>query len=127
LQDLSRISIDVAYFESAVINVLNNAVHAAQEQHPGGGRVEVATLAENGRVGVAISDNGPGIAAGDRDRVFEPLYSTRVYGVGLGLPTVKKIMEKHAGEVCLDSGPDGGARVILWLEGSGQTGVEDRL
>lgn len=123
----ARVPIDVAYFESAVINVLNNAVHAAQEQHPGGGRVEVGTVVENGRVGVVISDNGPGVAAENRERVFEPLYSTRVYGVGLGLPTVKKIMAKHAGEVCLDSGPAGGARVILWLEGSRQTGVEDRL
>jgi PAS domain S-box-containing protein len=119
----ARVPIDVAYFESAVINVLNNAVHAAQEQHPGGGRVEVATVVENGRVGVVISDNGPGVAAENRERVFEPLYSTRVYGVGLGLPTVKKIMEKHAGEVCLDSGPAGGAQVTLWLEGRVRPGA----
>lgn len=113
----ARMPLDVAYFEAAVVNVLTNAVQAAMEKHPeGGGRVEVRTLLENGRVGVVISDNGPGIAAGDNERVFEPLYSTRVYGVGLGLPTVKKIMEKHAGEVYLESGPEGGVRVILWLK-----------
>ena len=111
-----RVPVDIAYFESAVINVLNNAVQAAVDKHPGGGRVEVNTVFENGRIGVVISDNGSGIAAEDSERVFDPLYSTRVYGVGLGLPTVKKVMEKHAGEVSLESGPEGGARVILWLK-----------
>ncbi len=116
LVSAARVPLDVAYFESAVVNVLTNAVQAAMEKHPeGGGRVEVRTLLEKDRVGVVISDNGPGIAAGDNERVFEPLYSTRVYGVGLGLPTVKKVMEKHAGEVSLESAPEGGARVILWL------------
>ena len=117
LVSAARVPLDVAYFESAVVNVLTNAVQAVMEKHPeGGGRVEVRTLLENGRVGVVISDNGPGIAAGGNERVFEPLYSTRVYGVGLGLPTVKKVMEKHAGEVFLESAPDGGVRVILWLK-----------
>jgi PAS domain S-box-containing protein len=111
-----RVPVDIAYFESAVINVLNNAVQAAVDKHPGGGRVEVDTVFENGRIGVVISDNGSGIAAEDSEHVFDPLYSTKVYGVGLGLPTVKKVMEKHAGEVSLESGPEGGARVILWLK-----------
>jgi len=116
LVSAARVPLDVAYFESAVVNVLTNAVQAAMEKHPeGGGRVEVRTLLEKDRVGVVISDNGPGIAAADNQRVFEPLYSTRVYGVGLGLPTVKKVMEKHTGEVSLESAPEGGARVILWL------------
>lgn len=83
-------------------------------------------MVENGRVGVVISDNGPGIAAENRERVFEPLYSTRVYGVGLGLTTVKKIMEKHGGEVCLDSGSAGGAQVTLWLKNGDQSGAGGR-
>lgn len=123
----ARVPIDIAYFKSAVINILNNAVHAAQEQHPGGGRVEVGSVVEKGRVGVVISDNGPGVAVENRERVFEPLYSTRVYGVGLGLPTVKKIMGKHAGEVCLDSDPAGGTRVTLWLEDGVRPGAGGTL
>ena len=76
---------------------------------------------------MVISDNGPGIAADDRERVFDPLYSTRVYGVGLGLPTVKKVMGKHGGEVSLNTGPEGGARVILWLNINSSPGREKTI
>jgi PAS domain S-box-containing protein len=107
---------DPAYFESAVVNVLDNAVHAVSERYPqGGGRIEVGIESESGRVAVVVSDNGPGIAADDIELVMEPLFSTKVYGVGLGLPTVKKIMEKHGGEVVLGSNDGGGVRVCLWL------------
>jgi PAS domain S-box-containing protein len=112
----ARVFIDTSYIESAVTNILNNAVQAAVEKHPGHGRIEVETVFEKGRLGMVISDNGAGIAAEDSERVFEPLYSTRVYGVGLGLPAVKKIMDRHGGEVSMDSSPGGGVRVTLWLK-----------
>jgi len=124
----ATIPMDNAYFESAVINVLNNAVQAVVEKHSGGGgRVELGTVVENGRVGVVISDNGPGIAAEDREHVFEVLYSTKVYGVGLGLPTVKKVMEKHGGEVSLEPGFSGGLRVSLWLPVNNPSGGDNTL
>ena len=124
----TKIPIDTAYLESAVLNVLNNAVQAVVEKHPGGGgRVELGTVVENGRAGVVISDNGPGIAAEDRDHVFEVLYSTKVYGVGLGLPTVKKVMEKHGGEVSLETGAEGGLRVSLWLPVNNPSGGDRTL
>jgi signal transduction histidine kinase len=107
--------LDEAYFESAFINVLDNAVQAAAEQHPGGGRVEIGIANRDDRIGVVISDNGPGIPAEDAEQVFEPLYSTKVYGVGLGLPTVKKIMDKLGGDLSLSPIPEGGTQAILWL------------
>ena len=110
------VPVDVAYFESAIVNVLDNAVHAVLEQYPeGGGRIEVEVVAEDGRIAVVVSDNGPGVAARDIEQVMEPLYSSKVYGVGLGLPTAKKIMEKHGGELIMEANDGGGARVYLWL------------
>ncbi|MGB5180276.1 MAG: ATP-binding protein, partial [Gammaproteobacteria bacterium] len=124
----TRVPIDIAHLESAVINVLNNAVQAVMEKHPaGGGRVEVRTLLDKGRFAVMISDNGPGIAAADSERIFDPLYSTKVYGIGLGLPTVKKVMEHHAGEVSLDANPGGGTRVTLWLNSNESSRQEKTL
>jgi len=111
----ARVPIDTDLMESAVLNAITNAVQAVVEEHARGGRIEIGTVIEDGRVGIVISDNGPGIAMEDRERVFEALYSTKVYGFGLGLPTVKMIVEKHGGEVRIDTGPSGGARVTLWL------------
>jgi len=48
-------------------------------------------------------------------RIFEPLFSTKSFGVGLGLPTVKQIMEQHGGDIEITSGEGQGTRVLLWL------------
>ncbi len=69
----------------------------------------------DGRVEIEIEDNGRGIDSGDQARVFEPLFSTRSFGVGLGLPLVKQIMDLHEGGVELQSRLGAGTRVTLWL------------
>lgn len=69
------------------------------------------------RIGISFRDTGPGIPEDLRDKIFEPLYSTKAFGVGLGLCIVKQIMEGHGGEVEIIS-PDGqGTEIILWLPG----------
>ena len=60
-----------------------------------------------------ISDNGPGIPAADREQIFEALYSTKSFGVGLGLAITRQIMEDHGGELSLDDRPEGGAIVRM--------------
>ncbi len=75
----------------------------------------VKTQATEGRVEIGFDDNGPGIPANVLPRIFEPLFSTKGFGVGLGLPTVKRIMEQHSGGIDIDSVPGQGAQVHLWL------------
>ncbi len=67
------------------------------------------------RVEVVIADNGEGIPQADLEKIYEPLYSTKSFGVGLGLPIVKGIMEQHLGGIDIDSQVGIGTKVTLWL------------
>jgi signal transduction histidine kinase len=67
------------------------------------------------RLEIRVSDTGPGIPKDVRARVFEPLFSTKRYGVGLGLPIVKNIVEQHGGGIEIESQAGQGTTVILWL------------
>jgi signal transduction histidine kinase len=64
---------------------------------------------------LVVEDSGPGIEPGEMEKIFEPLYSTKSFGVGLGLPNVQQIMEQHGGGIKLDSEPGSGARMVLWF------------
>jgi signal transduction histidine kinase len=79
----------------ALSNVLENAVHAVGKK----GWVEVSTWAERGRIGIQVSDSGPGVPAQIRDAIFEPFFTTKDpgKGTGLGLPFARAIMTRHGG------------------------------
>lgn len=62
-----------------------------------------------------FEDTGPGMSAEVLARVFEPLFSTKSYGCGLGMPTVKKIVERYGGVIHLDSRPGKGTVVVISL------------
>ena len=84
-----------------------------------GDRVTVATGVRDGKARLSVVDTGPGIAAGDAERVFERFVRGRCAagraGTGLGLPIVKAITEAHGGTVTLAGGPGGGAEFTLTL------------
>ncbi|MCP4936068.1 MAG: two-component sensor histidine kinase, partial [bacterium] len=60
-------------------------------------------------------DTGPGIPDDLREKIFEPLLSTKSFGVGLGLAIVKDIMAEHGGGIEIESEPGKGTEVVLWL------------
>jgi signal transduction histidine kinase len=64
---------------------------------------------------LSVADNGPGIPADMLARIFEPLFTTRSFGVGLGLPTVQQIVEQHGGTIHVDSAPGRGTTFTIWL------------
>ena len=91
-----------------------NAVEAMGQ----GGTLEVATRACDGGVEVTVSDSGPGIAAGDRARLFEPFFTSKSGGTGLGLYLSRQIVEAHGGRLELVPVPAGAKlRVSLPAEG----------
>jgi signal transduction histidine kinase len=104
---------DRRLLERALVNVLENALQAVQDQ----GRVVVRLREEVDprRVVIEVTDSGPGLGPEARRRVFEPFFSTKSDGSGLGLALVKKIAEDHAGGVSLEGPPGEGTRVVLWL------------
>ena len=116
----ARLTIDDDRLRRALINVIDNACQAMVG--PGinsdGEREHILTVAATeaaGRCEIAIDDTGSGIARDDQKRIFEPLYSTKSFGVGLGLPMVKQIMEQHGGGVRINSEAGHGTEVVLWL------------
>jgi signal transduction histidine kinase len=114
------IAFDRDRLRRAVVNVLDNAAQAmAAEAEDGGTQKEhvltVATRGAGGRLEIVIADNGPGITEPNLERIFEPLYSTKNFGVGLGLPLVQRIMEQHGGGIEVGSEAGIGTRVRLWL------------
>lgn len=97
-------------------NVLHNAVQALEsEPQKPDRRVTIATARDADFIALTIADNGPGMAPDVAAKIFEPLYSTKAFGVGLGMPLVKRILEDHGGEVRVTTAPGEGTRVALRL------------
>lgn len=111
-----HVRMDPMMLRRGIDNVLRNAIQAVYAEKPaGGGRVLVRAYTSGGSAFIEIRDNGPGIAEEDRERVFDPYYTTKTEGTGLGLPIVKKVVLEHGGEVTLDAAPEGGARFCIEL------------
>jgi signal transduction histidine kinase len=112
-----EIPVDSEHLRRAVINVVENAVDAIQEKGPieEKNRLTVTTQVSIERLEIKISDTGCGIPGEVMDRLFEPLFSTKSFGIGLGLSIVKSIMEQHAGGVEISSQTGEGTTVTLWL------------
>ena len=114
----AEVSFSPEALRQVVVNLVENACQAmTDEQAPTKNSpvLEVTTRIEGKWVVVSFADTGPGIPPEYRDKVFEPLYSTKSFGVGLGLPLVKKIIEQHGGRIEIESRGNVGARFLLWL------------
>ena len=98
--------------EQAVINILDNASRALR-QVPGEKRVSLAIWPAQDRVLVSIADNGPGIPPKDRERIFDPFYTTASDGTGIGLSIVQRIVADHRGVIQIRESPSGGAEFVL--------------
>jgi signal transduction histidine kinase len=93
----------------ALINLVDNAVAAT----PGGGRVKIRASVGDGHARLAVEDDGPGIPEAERERVFDPAYSTKARGSGLGLAIVARIAAEHAGRVRVEENAPHGCRFLL--------------
>jgi PAS domain S-box-containing protein len=112
--ELPPISADPQRLEQVFENLVSNAVQHA----PRGSKVRVSVAAEGGeRVGLScrIEDEGSGIPAADLERLFEPFFTKRRGGTGLGLPIAQRFAEAHGGSLTATNRPEGGAMFIVWL------------
>jgi signal transduction histidine kinase len=96
---LPAVNADRRLLRLALMNLLKNAVEAM----PAGGRLRVKTCQKNGAVEVHVADTGPGIAPSEAERIFEPFYTTKDSGSGLGLSLSRQIVEKHGGSLTCQS------------------------
>jgi signal transduction histidine kinase len=111
-----RISFDSERMRRVIVNLIDNAVHAMSDR-PAPRRIAIASGFDGEAYRLTIADSGTGIAPDILPRIFEPLFSTKPFGTGLGLPTVKQIVEHHGGEIAIDSAPGQGTRVVIRLPG----------
>jgi two-component system sensor histidine kinase FlrB len=96
---------------SALINLAHNAMQAMGE----GGTLTLCSESEGPWVDIIVADTGPGIDEETQARIFEPFYTTRANGTGLGLAVVQAVARAHQGELWLDSHPGEGSRFGLRL------------
>lgn len=101
----------------AFLNVFNNALQAMEHSSPRKLLVETGAdrRGERKMVRVSISDSGPGLDPEAAGRLFDPFFTTRENGSGLGLSIVGSILSSHQGAVEINSRPEGGTRVDMWL------------
>jgi two-component system nitrogen regulation sensor histidine kinase NtrY len=77
------------------VNLVQNGSDAAASRHAGAGQVRIAAFATGGEVVVRVTDDGPGISPEEREKIFEPYYTTKSEGTGLGLAIVHRIVSDH--------------------------------
>lgn len=102
---LPPLSLDAELMEQVFVNLLTNAAQASPPQ----GVVTVKTRAAENVLEVAVIDRGKGIDAKHRESIFNPFFTTRPDGVGLGLAIVQKIVDEHGGRIVVESEPGQGA------------------
>ncbi len=139
-----RVYADRPRLVRVLLNLLVNGVQAAggrtrsangeaarrageRTQAPKLGRVGLRARAARGERGadrgacIEVWDDGPGVASGELDRIFNPFYTTKSTGTGLGLAIVHRIVEAHGGSIRVRSRSGGGARFVVRLPSAGQT------
>jgi len=102
---------DQEQLRSVLLNLLINAAQAAGAR----GKVDVEVACDETEVRVTVSDDGPGIPEAIRGQVFEPFFSTKTRGSGLGLAVARRVVEAHRGRIAIDSPPGGGTSVRVHL------------
>jgi signal transduction histidine kinase len=111
-----EVNIDRERMRRAIFNLINNAVDAVAENQPdSGAEVRVSSRIAGNRAYLHVTDNGPGIPEAIMHKVLDPLFSTKSFGFGLGLPFVVRVLEEHDGSVAVCNRDTGGAQVDLWL------------
>lgn len=123
--DLPPIAVDENQLRQALLNLLRNAIEAMAAG--GGGELTVATRelprGEGGRrVEVRVADRGPGIDAEVLAQVFEPFFSTKDGGTGLGLALTQQIIHEHGGGIAVESQPGEGTTFVVSLPASVESG-----
>jgi two-component system OmpR family sensor kinase len=101
-----------------VLQIISNLLTNAFRWTPDGGRVELSLAADNGVVRVGVADTGPGIDAGDKERIFRPFWSRDGGGTGLGLTIANELATALGGRIELDTRPGDGSRFALVLPAS---------
>ncbi len=110
-ESLPELDLDPEQMHRVFINLIDNGLAAAGPT----GSISLRTRLEGDKAHATVTDSGPGIAAEDRERIFEPYVSGKQTGIGLGLAIVKSVIENHNGRIRVSGRHEGGARFEITL------------
>ena len=110
---LPKVSADPEQIRRVIINIVDNAIEAVERR----GAIDIETQHDAGHslVRIVVADNGPGIPAAERDKLFLPYYSTKQRGSGLGLAIVRRIVAEHGGSIDVSDNVPRGTRFAIEL------------
>ncbi len=111
--NMIRLNLDRQQIKQAMINLVNNAIGAMRGQ--GKMTITLAPDPASKRVRIEVADDGPGISDEDKTRLFEPYFSTKKTGMGLGLTIVSSIIADHNGKINVQNNQPRGAKFIIEL------------
>lgn len=114
-EDSGCIRLDPEFLSAAVRRILDNAREAVAENPPEDAKITVRIRRSEDRMEIEIEDNGAGIPPDLAEKVREPLFTTKGFGVGLGIPWAEEIVQQHGGTIRFENREGGGTRVILSL------------
>jgi diguanylate cyclase len=113
-----EIPVDRQKLRQVIVNLIDNATQAmtgSDWQPVQARRIIVRTESVDRGVRLSVVDNGPGIAPDVLPRIFEPLFTTKSFGIGLGMPMVRQIVDLHQGTITVDSTVGQGTTIKIWL------------
>jgi len=110
-RDIPAWPLDRPRMEQVVRNLLDNARAVSGD----GEAVRLSVTATGGRLEIAVRDRGEGIEPGEEEKIFEPFFTRRVRGTGLGLALARRIVEGHGGRITVANHPEGGAEFLIAL------------
>lgn len=114
----AEVKVDAVQIQQVVVNILRNAVDSLTASPPGQPRqIAIATSVDDasGMVEIRIADSGPGVPADLRARIFEPFFTSKSKGMGMGLSVCRRLIEAHGGSIVLEEATGGGASFLLKL------------
>lgn len=105
---LPHVLADRVQIEQVLVNLMRNGLEAMRDAGTQG-KVEITAVRQREKICVTVADQGPGVATADIERIFEPLYTSRADGMGMGLTICRRIIADHGGELWITQPAEGGA------------------
>ncbi len=121
LQASCQVPVDAERLRRVIVNVVTNAMQALDEMEKPDKQLTIYTRVADGRCEIDIQDNGPGMSDDVLAQIFEPMFSTKNFGVGLGVPIIRNILIGHGGGVNYLSEKGFGTTVQMWLPINGES------
>ncbi len=112
--DLPACQADPQLVEQVILNLITNAAEALKHQ-AGAKVIRISSALAGNALRVVVDDSGPGVPAGDEERIFTPFFTTKKVSTGIGLSLSRRIISDHGGSLTVGSSPLGGARFTIQL------------